>query len=118
MRVRDDLEAGRIPQPPDGDRLTLLRAVNAFLTHKKHQVETGELSGRSFGLYYTTCEQLLRHLGKTVFVEQIRPDDLLRYRRRMAGELHADGQCLRSCRQIANHLGLPEQNKDTHWAAP
>ncbi|MGM0490883.1 MAG: hypothetical protein ACQESR_29515 [Planctomycetota bacterium] len=32
MRTKDDLEAGRVPSPPDDRRLPLVRLVNAFLT--------------------------------------------------------------------------------------
>lgn len=86
-RTRDDLEAGRVPQPPDSERPTLKLAVNTFLTHKKHQVETGELGSRMFGLYHSTCERILKHLGKSTFVDQVRPGDLLSYRRKMAQTL-------------------------------
>jgi site-specific recombinase XerD len=83
-RVREDLEAGRMPKPADGSRVTLLRAVNEFLTHKTHQVKTGELGSRSFGMYYDSCEGMLAHFGKTVFVDQLTPADLLAYRHKLA----------------------------------
>ena len=59
------------------------RLANIFLTHKTHQVQTGELQSRSFDHYYATCEGLLEHFGKTVFVDQIRPDDLLTFRHKL-----------------------------------
>ncbi|NLX54145.1 MAG: ParB N-terminal domain-containing protein, partial [Planctomycetaceae bacterium] len=85
MRVKDDLEAGRVPRPAEDDssRVTLTRLANIFLTHKTHQVQTGELQSRSFDHYYATCEGLLEHFGKTVFVDQIRPDDLLTFRHKL-----------------------------------
>lgn len=83
-RVKDDLEAGRTPPPADSDRTTLLYLTNAFLTHAKHKLQTGEITSRTFGDYYATCELLLKHLGKSTIVESIRPDDLLRYRRTVA----------------------------------
>ncbi|MHB8969738.1 MAG: tyrosine-type recombinase/integrase [Pirellulaceae bacterium] len=84
MRVKEDLEAGRIPKPADEDRVTLLRAVQVFLTHKTHQVATGELGSRSFDSYYDSCEAMLAYFGKTVFVDQLRPGDLLAYRHKLA----------------------------------
>jgi integrase len=84
LRVKDDLEAGRRPSPAEGKQLTLRDLCNAFLTHKQHQVKTGELAARSFEDYYSSCNLLLKHLGKTTTVEQVRPEDLLRYRRMLA----------------------------------
>ena len=84
MRTKDDLEAGRVPLPPDSVRVTLLKAVQVFLTHKTHQLSAGEIGQRSFDSYYDSCEALLKHFGKTVFVDQLRPSDLLGYRHKLA----------------------------------
>ena len=84
LRVKDDLQAGRIPPPVGCDRVTLLYVVNAYLTHQRHKVQTGELAERSFADYHRTCELLLAHLGKTTAVESIGPAELLAYRRKLA----------------------------------
>lgn len=83
-RVREDLEAGRIPPPPGVDRVRLLYLTHAFMTFQKHKVATGEIATRTYEDYYTSCELLLKHLGKTTVVEEIRPDDLLKYRQALA----------------------------------
>jgi integrase len=83
LRVKDDLEAGRRPPPPEDARLTLRELCNVFLTHKRHQRQIGEIAPRTFDDYYTSCEQLLGHLGKNTPVDQIRPEDLLSYRRKL-----------------------------------
>ena len=96
MRVKEDLEAGRMPKPADTDRITLLRAVQVFLTHKTHQVQTGELGSRSFDMYYDSCEGMLAHFGKTVFVDQLRPEELLAYRHKLAQDQERHEHCHRS----------------------
>lgn len=84
LDVRDDLQAGRTPRPKGDDRLTLLELANEFLTVKKHKVETGELSPRTFGEYEATCEKLLGVLGKNLVVEEIQAQDLLKVRQSLA----------------------------------
>ncbi|MBI2478616.1 MAG: tyrosine-type recombinase/integrase [Planctomycetia bacterium] len=84
LRVKDDLEAGRPPAPKDDERLTIKTLANVFLTHKKSQVEIGELTQASFNDYLPTCEGLASGFGKHTAVESIRPDDLLKYRRKLA----------------------------------
>lgn len=84
LDVRDDLEAGRTPRPKNDDRLTLADLVNEFLNFKRQQVESGELSPRSFREYEATGKRLVAILGKTIVVEEIRPDDLLRVRKKLA----------------------------------
>lgn len=84
LRVKDDLEAGRQSSPKADDVLTLKELANVFLTHKKSQVEIGELTLASFNDYLSTCEKLAAALGKETAVESIRPEDLLKYRRKLA----------------------------------
>jgi len=84
LRVKDDLEAGRQSAPKADEVLTLKELANVFLTHKKSQVEIGELTERSFRDYLSTCEKLAAGLGKNTAVDSIRPEDLLKYRRKLA----------------------------------
>ncbi len=79
-RVREDLEAGRIPRPPDGQELTLKQLCNLFLTDRKSKLQSGELARRSFDCYYKTCERLLNHFGRSAVVSRIRTSDLTAYR--------------------------------------
>jgi integrase len=87
LRVKDDREAGREPPLKDDQRLTLKTLVNTFLTHKKSAVAIGELTQRTFNDYHTTCEGLLKALGKNTAVDAIRIEDLLAYRRELAERL-------------------------------
>ncbi|MHB8862055.1 MAG: tyrosine-type recombinase/integrase [Pirellulaceae bacterium] len=80
---KDDLLAGRKPRPKR-DGLKLLDAVNAYLTKKKQQVLAGEITQRSFERYYQNGEFLLSVLDKTIFVEDLRPEDFLPVRATMA----------------------------------
>ena len=84
LRVKDDLEAGRQSARKAADELTLKELANVFLTHKRSAVEIGELTERSFRDYLKTCERLAAALGKDTAVESIRPEDLLKYRRKLA----------------------------------
>lgn len=84
LDVRDDLEAGRTPRPRNDDRLTLADLVNEFLNYKRQQVESGELSARSFREYEATGKRLAGILGRNIVVDEIRPDDLLRVRTKLA----------------------------------
>jgi hypothetical protein len=84
LDVRDDLQAGRTPWPRGDDRATVMQLANEFLTVKKHRLETGELSPRSFNEYTATCARLLEILGKNLVVEEIQPQDLLKVRESLA----------------------------------
>lgn len=84
LRVKDDLESGRTPKPFAGAKCTLTDLCNSFLTHKQHLRDAGEIEPRTFLDYYRSCELLLKHMGKGSEVEEIRPDDLLRFRRLLA----------------------------------
>ena len=76
---RDDLQAGRTPRV-QGDGLTVSDLANRFLTMKKSAVESDELSPRTFGDYYATCERLCDTFGKTRLVTDLATDDFERLR--------------------------------------
>ena len=84
LAEKDDLEAGRTPTQYPRDAFDLRHLCNNFLTHKKHQMETGEIAARTFEDYYNSCELMLKHLGRNSVVQELRPDDLMRYRRVLA----------------------------------
>ncbi|MFW6171687.1 MAG: tyrosine-type recombinase/integrase [Planctomycetota bacterium] len=81
LRVKDDLEAGRTPRDVQPDAVTLTTLCNRFLTDSKAKRDAGEITPRTFGDYYRTCELILDRLGKTTVVDQLRPDDLMGLRR-------------------------------------
>lgn len=79
-------EAGREPPPfrSDQSKLTIKKLGDTFLTHKRHQVQIGELTQTSFNDYQETCQRLADNLGKTTVVESLQPEDLLKYRHTLA----------------------------------
>ena len=84
LRVKDDLQAGRIPRAPKPDDVTLKRLCNAFLTDAQSKCDAGEITPRTFKDYYKTCELILDRLGKSTAVDQLRIDDLMTLRRWLA----------------------------------
>jgi integrase len=70
---KDDLLAGRAPRT--GVSLTLRELANHFLTAKRHLLDTGELSQRTFADYHATCERVIVHFGLNRYVEGILPAD-------------------------------------------
>ncbi|MFM9962728.1 MAG: tyrosine recombinase XerC [Planctomycetaceae bacterium] len=79
LEQRDDLQAGRTPRV-QGDGLTVRDLCNRFLTMKKSAVDSEELSPRTFGDYYATCERLCDAFGKTRLVADLATDDFERLR--------------------------------------
>ncbi len=79
LEQRDDLQAGRTPRV-QGDGLTVSDLANRFLTQKKSAVDSEELSPRTFGDYYATCERLCDTFGKTRLVTDLATDDFERLR--------------------------------------
>lgn len=71
---KDELLAGRTPRVP-GEGLTVMDACNRFLTHKRRQRETGELSARSFEEYNKTTDRLIRVFGKHRLVADLNSQD-------------------------------------------
>ena len=61
-KERDDLQAGRVPRDRSGE-LIVRDLAKRFLSAKKSLVETGELSPRTWGQYYTSCENLCDVFG-------------------------------------------------------
>ena len=79
LTQRDDLQAGRTPRS-SSDGLTVRDLVNRFLTAKQHLVDTQELTQLTFKGYYSTCELLVTHLGKSRLVFDLRTDDFEKLR--------------------------------------
>lgn len=79
------LSQGRTPPAVDtGDGCTIRVLCNGFLNSKRHKLESGELSERSFRDYFQTCEGVVEYLGKDRRVDDLRPDDFEGYRSKLA----------------------------------
>src|SRR5262245_51679361 len=72
---KGDLHAGRKPRAADDDRLTVRNLCNRYLTSKRHQVDTRELSPRTFADYHATCELVIEVFGRHRVVNDLRPAD-------------------------------------------
>lgn len=79
---------GRTPPPVDtGDGCTIALLCNSFLTSKTRKMESGELSGHTFGQYRTTTDRLVAFFGKDRRVDDLRPSDFERFRTSLASTL-------------------------------
>ncbi len=74
LEKKDDLHAGRTPRPDVGD-ITVKDVCNAFLNHKLDKLNAAELSVRTFGKYKEVAALILKQLGKSRLVVDLRPDD-------------------------------------------
>jgi integrase len=81
LTAKDDLEAGRRPQPAGvGETLTVEQMVCLFLTDRKLHVESGELDARTWRAYEDYGKRLVRVFGKNIPVASLTPADFQRYR--------------------------------------
>jgi hypothetical protein len=82
---KDDLLAGRTPRENKAAGEPALRElVNAYLTVKKDALDGGEITPRTFGEYFATCERVIEAFGKTRLLSDIAPDDFRRLRASLA----------------------------------
>lgn len=86
LKVKDELHAGETPRTKP-DELTVKQLVNKYLNAKRHLVESGELSPRSFADYRATCESITGHFGKKKVVATLCPEDFGRFRAKLAKRL-------------------------------
>lgn len=80
---RDDLEAGRTPQPEDAgvsDALTVEQMVILYLDAKKLKVEAGEMSPRTWKEYESYGKRMIRVFGANTAVERLSPADFQKLR--------------------------------------
>ncbi len=80
---RDDLLAGREPRPKTLG-LSVDDACNEFLHAKQQKVDSGELALSTFRGYRLTAKQVLKVLGRTRSVEDLRGADFDALRRHFA----------------------------------
>jgi integrase len=113
LEQKDDLLAGRSPRPKS-DEMVVGDLLNRFLASKKHLVDTGELSPRTFRDYHATCQNIEDAFGLSRAVEDLASDDFERLRQRLAGTrgLVALGNEIQRVRVIFNYAvdnGLVEK---------
>lgn len=83
LSEKDDLEAGRRPQPRNGDTtdtLTVQQMVFLFLEDKKLRVESGEMEATTWKDYERYGNRMIRVFGANTPVESLIPEDFQRYR--------------------------------------
>ena len=80
---KDDLLAGRTPRVST-DGLTVGTLCNHFLTAKEQQRDAGDIAGRTFADYFSTCKFVVDSFGKTRLVDDLAADDFQSLRARLA----------------------------------
>ncbi len=80
LRVREYLQAGRLPPRNEQTGVTMTGLCNRFLNAKRALRDTGELGGRTFVDYHAACADILEHFGKDRLVEDCGPEDFDSYR--------------------------------------
>ena len=84
LRVREYLQAGRVPPKADDTSLRVSELADEFLNAKRVLKESGELSPRSFRDYHAGCAQIVEHFGKERLVSDCRPEDFTAYRQKIS----------------------------------
>ena len=80
---RDDLHAGRTPRVST-DTITVRELCNRFLTAKEQQRDAGDITGRTFADYLSTCKTIVEAFGKDRFVDDLAVDDFQNLRAQIA----------------------------------
>ncbi|MCA9009156.1 MAG: tyrosine-type recombinase/integrase [Planctomycetaceae bacterium] len=80
LRVREYLQAGRLPPTTTADGIRMNDLCNRFLNAKRAMVKSQELSIRSFHDYHAGCAEIIEHFGKERLVEDCKPEDFEEYR--------------------------------------
>jgi integrase len=84
MRTKEALYLG-MQKPVAG--LSVADVVNSFLTAKQQQLDSGELSARSFRDLRASCKKFVAHFGKTTPIEQIPPSAFDEFRTALSKQL-------------------------------
>ena len=72
-RIKDDLQAGRIPTLPASGAITLADVCNVHLPQSKERHDGGEIGLRTLDDSHDACKPIVAHLGRKVDPEQLRP---------------------------------------------
>jgi len=83
LAEKDYLHAGRRP-PENVDGLTVRELANRFLSSKRHLLDTGEITQRTFRDYYVTCDKIVSVFGRGRLVEDVAADDFEKLRKSLA----------------------------------
>jgi integrase len=79
---KDDLYAGRVPRAKRGG-LTVRDLCNRFLNSKKLLLDTREVVPRTFAVYKTVTDRIVKEFGKERLVEDLRPEDFEQLRAKL-----------------------------------
>ncbi len=95
---------GKTPPPMHSTALTIDRMVNGMLEQKEAEVESKELSKRTWLDYKRTGETLIAELGRHVTVESLQPSDFAALRTKLSKTLGlvALGNEIGRCRVFFN----------------
>jgi integrase len=102
---KDDLYAGRRPTKSNLQRVTIRDLCNAFRASKESKLLTGELVQHTFNDYLDSMNRIIHVFGKTVAVEDLRPDDFAKLRAHIAKSFKTPqslGNEINRCRVIFN----------------
>jgi len=110
---RDDLYVGRTPRV-DRDGLTVRDLLNHFLSAKEGQLDTGEITPRTFLDYKVTCTRIAEVFGLKRLVDDLVADDFQRLRATFAKtngvvSLGNHIQRVRVCFKYAYDAGLVDK---------
>ncbi len=105
LKQRDDLHAGRRLLTDTSEGVTVKTFVNAFLTHKKASLDSGELSAHTGAKYKTAADFVIATFGKSRLAANLTPDDFASLRKRMAKKWgpHRLGDKVQNVRSIFKH---------------
>ena len=102
LRVREYLQAGRLPPATTETGIRLKDLSNRFLNAKRAMVDTQELSIRTFHDYHAGCAEILEHFGKERMVDDCRAEDFEAFRVKASKGrgLHAIGRMVTLTRML------------------
>ncbi len=80
LRVREYLQAGRLPPAKAATGIRMNDLCNRFLNAKRALRDTGELSARTFVDYHAACADIVEHFGRDRLIEDCGPADFDAYR--------------------------------------
>lgn len=117
---KDDLLAGRTPRTYDPDALTVERLCNLFLDSRQRLIDTGELTKGTVVDYLAVSKAVVKSLGRTTLVEQLRPDDFAKLRSALAKGQNVKSLegCVARVRAIFNYAdknGMLERSLNKLW---
>jgi integrase len=110
---RDDLHAGRSPRTP-GDGISIADLCNQFLNSKRLLLNSGELSEKTFQIYFRACHVIVDAFGKNRLVDDIVAGDFEKLRSTLAetlgpGSLSLQITCIKMVFKYAYDQGLTDR---------